>query len=163
MRYTHYLTRLFLKPVMRYRWIRSLKKIFRLPTLNAYFLCCLNDKSPGSNINLNLIINIFYTRIIFGLRKKYSYYLFPLRFRLQILNNPLENGNTVREFFKISPLMVTLAAQKTETISVVFHPKVNLSVKDLPVFVINIIENLHSDNIIKSYLIFVSATVFMPR
>lgn len=78
-------------------------------------------------------------------------------------NNPLEDVNYVREYFKIKPLELSIGAQKTETISILLHPKSNFSVENLLLFVVSIVENFDAAQAVKAYKVYTSITSVMPR
>lgn len=77
-------------------------------------------------------------------------------------NNPLENINYVREYFKIKPLELSIGAQKTEHISILLHPKSNFSVENLFLFVVSIVDNFDAAQAVKAYKVYTSVTSTMP-
>lgn len=82
--------------------------------------------------------------------------------RIELANNPLENINYVREYFKIKPLQLSIGSQKSENISILLHPKRNFSVENLFIFVVSIVENFDTSHIVKAYQVYTSITSIMP-
>ncbi|XP_048520745.1 hydrocephalus-inducing protein homolog isoform X1 [Dendroctonus ponderosae] len=83
--------------------------------------------------------------------------------KIEVFNNPLESHNFVREYFKMQPLLMTIGAQKSDNLSIIFHPKRNFSIQNLLIFVVSMMESIQSGHVVQSYKVTASASSFMPN
>ncbi|KAL1497016.1 hypothetical protein ABEB36_008047 [Hypothenemus hampei] len=83
--------------------------------------------------------------------------------KIELINNPLELHNFVREYVKIQPLTLTVTAQKSEHLSIIFHPKSRFIVNYMLIFVISMVESLQTEHVVKTYKVHMSAACFMPE
>lgn len=58
---------------------------------------------------------------------------------------------------------MTIGAQKSDNLSIIFHPKRNFCIQNLLVFVVSMMESIQSGHVVKSYKVTASACSFMPE
>ncbi|CAH1126274.1 unnamed protein product [Ceutorhynchus assimilis] len=133
--------------------------------------CCLESLTINADsvlYNLDLDGHIDYGEIKGGVLLKR---LLPITnkakceviLKIEMVNNPLESNNFVREYFKVQPLLLNVGSQKTENLSIILHSKCNFSAQNLLIFVVSMVESIQTGHVIKSYKVTISATCFMPN
>ncbi|XP_050309669.1 hydrocephalus-inducing protein homolog isoform X2 [Anthonomus grandis grandis] len=136
-------------------------------TIEPCFVDNIVIHADSVEYNLDLDDHIDYGDIKGGVEYKNHFSIFnrgkcDIALNTELIINPLEEQNFVREYFRIQPTVLVIGAQKTELLNIVFHPKSNFSVSRLLLFVVNMLESFQSGHIVKTYKVFISATSFMP-
>ncbi|XP_023311652.1 hydrocephalus-inducing protein [Anoplophora glabripennis] len=76
------------------------------------------------------------------------------------IDNPLDKYKQIRKCFEVMNTNETLVPNKLFTGTLIFNPSKPMEFKEVPIFVCNVVECTHSENIMNSIIMKVSAKVF---